>query len=155
MSDTDAPTGIRDRIEATMWARHENPWSGWTRVPAGPALVLAVYLRSKRLLAAVLAWTAINPFVFSPPDEDIESWMTRGVRAERWWLGRGNGTMGLGWPNALNVAGAVAFVAALVGAVARRPRETAVAAVLASALKFAWIEAIARHYDRRDENDGT
>jgi hypothetical protein len=154
MSDAD-DAGLRDRIEATMWARHENPWSGWTRVPAGPALVLAVYLRSKRLLAVVLGWVVVNPFVFSPPDEDIGSWMTRGVRAERWWLDRGNGTMGLGWPNALNVAGAVAFLAALVGAIARRPRETAVATVLASTLKFAWIEAIARHYDRRDETDGT
>jgi hypothetical protein len=151
MSDA-ADGSLRERLEATMWARHENPWSGWTRVPAGPALVLAVYLRSKRLLALVLGWTVLNPFVFSPPDEDVDSWMTRGVRAERWWLDRGNGTIGLAWPNLLNVAGAVAFVAAFVAAVARRPRETAVATMLASGLKLAWIEAIARHYDRRDDS---
>jgi hypothetical protein len=151
MSDAADDPGLRERLEATMWARHENPWSGWTRVPAGPALILAVYLRSKRLVAVVLGWVVVNPFLFSPPGPDIESWMTRGVRAERWWLDEGHGTMGLGWPNALNLAGAVAFLAALAGAVARRPRETAVAAVLASGLKLAWIEVIARRYDRRSE----
>ncbi|WP_276259818.1 DUF6653 family protein [Haloglomus litoreum] len=144
---------LRERLEATMWARHENPWSGWSRVPAGPALMLAVYLRSKRLLALVLGWVVVNPFLFSPPDPDTESWMTRVVRAERWWLDQGRGTLGLGWPNAINLAGAAANVVALVAALRRRPRELVVATVLASGLKLAWIEAIARQYDRRNEGE--
>jgi CHASE2 domain-containing sensor protein len=146
-----APESLRERLEATMWARHENPWSGWTRVPAGPALMLAIYLRSKRLLALVLGWVVVNPFVFPPPDPETESWMTRGVRAERWWLEAGRGTMGWGWPNGINLAGAAASLVGVVAALRRRPRETAVATLLASVLKLAWMEAIARQYDRRGD----
>ncbi|WP_254832971.1 DUF6653 family protein [Haloglomus salinum] len=146
------PASLRERLEATMWARHENPWSGWTRVPAGPALLLAVHLRSKRLLAVVLGWVVVNPFLFSPPDPETESWMTRGVRAERWWLGEGRGTLGLDWPNVVNLAGALAYVVGLVAALRRRPRATAVATLLASGLKLAWIAVIARRYDQRDES---
>jgi hypothetical protein len=154
--DSDStPESLRERLEATMWARHENPWSGWTRVPAGPALMLAIYLRSRRLLALVLGWVVVNPFLFSPPDPDTESWMTRGVRAERWWLDQGRGTMSPDWPNVLNLAGAVAYVIGLAAALRRRPPATAVATALASGLKLAWIEAIARQYDRRDGAENT
>ena len=73
--------GLED-LEETMWRRHANPRSGWTRVPTGAVLVYAVYRRDVRLLVAAVVWTVINPFLFSPPETE-EAWMTRAVLAER------------------------------------------------------------------------
>ena len=88
-----------------MWRRHANPRSGWTRVPTGAVLVYAVYRRDVRLLVASLVWTAINPFLFSPPETE-DAWMTRAVRAERWWIyEEGNATVGPDYPNMVNAVG--------------------------------------------------
>jgi len=76
------------------WARHANPWSGWTRfVTVLPLLVLAFWSRtwigwwSLPLIAAALAWTWANPRAF-PAARSDEPWMTRGVLGERFWTGR-------------------------------------------------------------------
>ena len=135
------------RAKDVIWRRHANPRSGWTRLPTGPVLVYAVYRRDWRLLAAGLLWAALNPVLFSPPDTE-EAWMTRAVLAERWWIHEeGNRTVGLDYPNRLNVAGAVAFIAALSAAWRRRPAVTALASVLAVALKLWWLHVLVKRYD--------
>lgn len=135
------------RLKEAMWRRHANPWSGWSRVPTGPVLVYALYCRNWRLLLAALVWAAINPFLFSPPDTE-DAWMTRAVLAEQWWIHEeGNRTVGLGYPNRLNTAGAIAFIYALFAAWRRRPAETAFATVLAVTLKLWWLHILVRWYD--------
>ncbi|OYR38982.1 hypothetical protein DJ82_11130 [Halorubrum sp. Ib24] len=144
---TDASGTLGDRF----WRRHSNPKSGWTRVPLGPVIVYAVYRRDWRLLCAALAWTAINPLLFSPPETD-DAWMTRAVLAERWWIGEaGNRTVGLGYPNVCNAAGALGFVYALSAAWRRSPRGATLGAVASVALKLWWLRVLVRRYDRRDE----
>ena len=75
------------------WARHANPWSGWTRVTILPLLAAAVWSRvwlgwwCLFPLAVVLLWTWANPRVFPPPVRR-DAWMTRGVIGERIWLTR-------------------------------------------------------------------
>jgi hypothetical protein len=145
-ADTD-PTDRRSRLEDTVWERHSNPKSGWSRLLIGPLIALAVYRRDWRLLGVALIATIVNPVAFSPPDSDTDSWMTRAVRAERWWLREDNGTLGVDWPNVLNTLNLPAFSYALVSAYRRRPVRTTLALALSMALKLGWIEVIARRYD--------
>lgn len=137
------------RIEDAFWARHANPKSGWTRVPTGPIVVYAVYRRDWRLLGAALLWTVLNPVLFSPPETE-DAWMTRAVLAERWWIREeGNSTIGLGYPNVWNTAGALGFFAALHAAWRRRPVGAGLGALASVALKLWWLRVLVRRYDER------
>jgi hypothetical protein len=146
MEDPAEPTR-RDRLQDVFWERHSNPKSGWSRTLVGPLLVLALYRRDWRLLGVALLAAVVTPIVFAAPEADTDSWMTRGVRAERWWLDEGRGTFGLGWPNVLNALNLPAFAYTLYAAYRRYPRRAVVALALSMALKFGWIEVIARRYD--------
>ncbi|WP_331714143.1 DUF6653 family protein [Halobacterium sp. CBA1126] len=102
------------------------------------------------MLAAALLWAAVNPFLFSPPDDE-SAWMTRAVLAERWWIREeGNRTTGFDGPNAYNTGGALAAVYAVYAAWKRRPAGAAVGTVLLVGLKLWWLELLVRRYDRRD-----
>ncbi len=80
-------------MDEAAWARHANPWSGWTRLTALPALALAAWSRdwigwwALLPFALALAWTWLNPRLFPPPRR-LDSWMSRGVLGERLWLAR-------------------------------------------------------------------
>ena len=150
-SDPDAAVTIRERLEDVFWERHSNPWSGWTRVAAGPALLYAVYRRDRRLLAATIAFTVVNPVLFPRP-ERTDNWMSRGVLAEREWIEAGNGTAGSDYPNVLNLLSAPAWLYALYSAFRRRPLRTAVATAVSMALKLWWIDAISRRTGVADGN---
>jgi len=141
----DAP--LPERLEAVFWSRHSNPKSGWTRVPTGPVIALAVYRRDWRLLALALLWVVVNPFAFPPP-EDEDAWMTRAVLAERWWTREeDNRTLGLARPNHRNLGGVLAAFYALYAAWRQRPVGTTLGTVLAVVLKFWWLDALVRRYD--------
>lgn len=83
--------GMDDRV----WARHMNPWSGYSRFTIFPLLTLALWSRvwmgwwSVLPVGLVLAWNWLNPRVFSPP-RSLNAWVTRGVLGERVWLNRKN-----------------------------------------------------------------
>lgn len=76
-----------------IWARHANPWSGWTRVPILPLFAIAIWSRvwlgwgCLALIAVLLVWVWINPRVFPQP-KSTDNWMSRGVMGERVWLNR-------------------------------------------------------------------
>ncbi|MFC6732544.1 DUF6653 family protein [Haladaptatus sp. DYSN1] len=124
-----------------VWRRHANPWSGWSRAATTPVLVYALYHRKWRLVATALVWLVVNPAAFPVP-ETTDAWMTRGVLAEREWLRDSNGTVGLSWPNLLNLLNAP--VTAYVGwaTLKRRPVHAVVATALLMALKLLWIREI-------------
>ena len=77
-------------MDATVWARHANPWSGWSRVSILPLLAVAVWSRvwidwwALLPIGAVLIWTWLNPRLFPPP-ASTDNWMSKGVLAERIW----------------------------------------------------------------------
>lgn len=134
-------------LESTMWRRHANPKSGWSRLPTGAVLVYAVYRRDVRLFLATLVWTAVNPFLFPPPEE-TDAWMTRAVRAERWWINdRENATVGLGYPNACNTAGALGFCYALYAAWRGNPTGATLGTAASVVLKLWWLRVLVRRYD--------
>jgi hypothetical protein len=81
-------------LDDEAWARHANPWSGWTRFATVlPLLVLAFWSRawigwwSLLPIAAALAWTWLNPRAFPPAPSDA-AWITKGVFGERFWARR-------------------------------------------------------------------
>ncbi|UPV75390.1 hypothetical protein M0R89_04815 [Halorussus limi] len=137
---------LRRRLaDADFWERHENPASGWSRVPTGPLLLYAVYARNWRLLGATAAFVALNPVLFPEPGPEADaSWMTRGVRGERLWVqGADAGRAGL-----LNAVNVPVFLWAVYAAVRRRPAQTAVFTALTMALKLAFVDRMAKLYDR-------
>jgi hypothetical protein len=134
---------LRDRLKDTFWARHANPWSAGTRFLTMPTLLYAIYTRDRRLFAATVAFVVVNPILFPPPAR-TDSWLSRIVLAEREWLGQGEGTMGLDYPNVLNLLNAPATLLALWAAWRRKPIAMVVAGAVAMALKIWWVDAIAR-----------
>ena len=78
-------------MDDATWARHANPWSGWTRVTILPLLSSAIWSRvwlgwgAVLLIIAVIVWTWVNPRLFGPPEHN-RAWMTKGVLGERVWL---------------------------------------------------------------------
>lgn len=64
------------------WNKHANPWSGWTRVLAMPALAIGLYFHNPWILALTVIWLIINPLVFPKP-KDTNNWMSRGVLGEQ------------------------------------------------------------------------
>jgi hypothetical protein len=141
--DSDADPTPRDRLRRLFWERHANPWSAGTRFLTMPALAYAIYARDRRLLAATLCFAAVNPLLFPPPAR-TDSWLSRIVLAEREWLGDGRGTVGLDYPNVLNLLNVPATLGALWAAWRRRPVATVVACAAAMGLKLWWVAAIAR-----------
>lgn len=142
---------VPETYQEQFWTRHSNPRSGWSRVPTGPVLVYALYRRKWRLFVAGLVWAAINPLVFSPPEND-EAWMTRAVLAERWWIhDERNRTVGVSYPNVCNLGSVVASVYTVYAAWRQRPAGTALGTALTVGLKFWWLRVLVRHYDDRTE----
>lgn len=80
-------------MDDATWARHANPWSGWTRTTILPMLSLAIWSRvwlewgALWPILGVMIWTWANPRLFGPPANE-SAWMTKGVLGERVWLAR-------------------------------------------------------------------
>ncbi len=81
-------------MDDETWARHANPWSGWTRITALPLLALAIWSRVWLGWAClfpvllVTIWIWFNPRIFAAP-ASTDNWMSQGVMGERIWLARG------------------------------------------------------------------
>jgi hypothetical protein len=76
------------------WARHANPWSGWTRFTTVlPLLILAIWSRvwlgwwSLIPVTIAVLWMWLNPRIFSKP-HSTNNWISKGVLGERVWLNR-------------------------------------------------------------------
>jgi len=133
---------IRARAKHAFWERHANPASGWSRTVTMPVLLYAVYHRRWRLLVATVAFTLLNPVLFSPPD-DADAWMTKVVLAERQWRESGDD---LGALQLLNVGNGLATLYAVYAASRRDVGGATVAGALAMTLKFAFVDALVRRY---------
>ena len=142
-SETPDSPSLHGRLADVFWARHANPWSSGTRILATPVLVYAIYRRNRRLLAATLAFVAVNPVLFPRPAR-TDRWLSRIVLAERVWIDEDNGTMGLDYPNVLNLLNVPASLLAVYAAVRRRPAATVLATATAMVLKLWWVDAIVR-----------
>ncbi|MGB7441071.1 MAG: DUF6653 family protein [Coleofasciculaceae cyanobacterium] len=77
----------------TVWERHANLWSVWTRFIILPFIVLAVWSRvwigwwAIAPFLMLLLWTWINPRIFPKPSS-TNNWASKAVLGERVWLNR-------------------------------------------------------------------
>lgn len=77
----------------TVWRRHANPLSVWSRFTCLPLLVLAIWSRTwfgwfaLPLVGLSLVWIWANPRAFSQP-LDYGSWASRVTLGERTYLAR-------------------------------------------------------------------
>ncbi|MCH4894618.1 hypothetical protein GO308_16040 [Sphingomonas sp. SFZ2018-12] len=105
-------------LDEVGWARHANPWSGWTRFTTClPLLVLAIWSRvwlgwwSLAPILLALLWIWLNPRAFGPVRDDRD-WIAKGVFGERLWSNRHRVAVPNRhkvMPNVLNIASLMGF----------------------------------------------
>jgi hypothetical protein len=132
----------------SVWDRHANPLSGWTRLLATPVLLAAIYRRNPRLLLATVAFLVVNPLLFPEPDEgQHEAFMYRVVRGEEAWAASGRSLFGLDYPQLLNVLNVGTSLYALYAAVKRDAPGTAFGTAATMALKLWFVAELVQWYD--------
>lgn len=72
------------KITDTMWRRHANPWSVWSRLLTTPLIYLPFWNRSWKQGLAIATWMMANPFLFPEP-RNKQSWAARAIRGDRRW----------------------------------------------------------------------
>jgi hypothetical protein len=131
-------------VDDVFWKRHANPRSVWAFIATYPVLVLAVYFRSRPLLAAMFLSILANLTLVSPPETD-DAWATRVVLGEQVWLERGllsqKTTFGL------TAIGAMVNLYTLRAAVHRRPGQTVVGTVASMLLMFLFFHRMVSLYE--------
>lgn len=137
----------RQQLDETFWKRHSNPKSGWSRVVVLPLLLYAVYRRNWRVATSTIAFTILNPILFSPPDDD-DAWMTRVVLAERWWMiETKQDVLDFSYPNLLNLINIPTTVYAFMAAYRKQPLRATLAGLTSMTLKFWYVGELVRRYD--------
>jgi len=137
---------LTDILGEDFWARHTNPWSGYTRLPMGPVLLLGLYRRDWRMVGLTLLYVVINPILFSEP-ESKDAWISRSVLGEQLWLEEGHGVFEANLPGVLNGLNAVAYCYGLFGAYKRNPQTTALGGGVALTCKLVYLAILVRYYD--------
>ncbi len=106
-------------MDETVWMRHANPWSVWTRfLTVVPLLSLAIWSRtwfgwySLIPIALAILWAWYNPRAFSPPTS-TDNWASKGVFGERVFLAHRNRDLPAHHLRAANVITMFSFVGAL------------------------------------------
>lgn len=134
----------------TMWNRHANPKSGWSRLLSVPVIITATYFRKWWLVGLTALFLAINPVLFSEPTEESDDWMYKVVRAEQRWTNDGNRFLGVGYPQILNTLSVPAMLYGLYAAYKQRPIQTVVFTVTSQGLNQLCMKEIIDHYDAID-----
>ncbi|MFB1064723.1 DUF6653 family protein [Natrinema sp. H-ect4] len=134
-------------FEDPFWERHSNPKSGWSRVLVLPVLLYAVYHRSWKLAGITVVFTAINPLLFSSP-ENNDAWMTQVVLAERWWTEeQEQSVIGVSYPNVLNLLNISVTGYSFVSAYRKQPIRATLGGLASMILKFWYVGSLVRRYD--------
>lgn len=107
-------------MDESVWMRHANPWSVWTRFATMvPLISLAVWSRawigwySLLPLGLVLLWVWYNPRAFSAP-RSTDNWASKGVFGERVFLETRNTTLPRHHYVAAHVLSTLTFVGSVI-----------------------------------------
>jgi hypothetical protein len=137
-------TGTMAQLRRTMFARHSNPWSAWTRWASTPLVLIPVWTRRRSHAALVACWLAVNPVLFPRPADD-RAWATRAMLGEeRWILDRPRDVSMV-----ISTVTSATAVAGLVAARRHHLRTAVVATGIQMALTLIYWELMARSFDRR------
>lgn len=143
-------------LNDTGWARHANPWSGWTRVITTlPLFVAAIWSRawlgywSLIPIAVALWWIWFNPRAFGPARND-HAWISKCVLGERFWSNRKEAPVPERhrWlPDALNIASLAGFPFLIWGLARFELWPTVLGMTLITGAKLWYIDRMAILYD--------
>ena len=112
-------------MKESVWLRHANPWSVWTRVITGlPVSLGAIW--SFRLvgwwglawLTGAIVWLWLNPRIFPVP-KNTNNWASKVTFGERIWLNRRAEPIPKHhsrWAMSLSVGAGIGFIVAVFGA---------------------------------------
>lgn len=138
------------------WARHANPWSGWTRVITTlPLLIAAIWSRawigywSLIAIAITLWWIWFNPRAFGPAGDD-HAWISKSVLGERLWSNRREVSVPERHqciPNILNIASLTGFPFLIWGLAAYEIWPTVLGMTLITGAKLWYIDRMAILYE--------
>ena len=134
--------GLRRRLTNGIWHRHANPLSGWSRVLTLPVLMVGIYTRRPRLVAAALGFTVLNPVLFRPP-ANADAWMTRVVLGERMYYRHREGRQPV---DLLNYVNGPITAYAVYAAYKRDAVKTILFTALSMATKFLFVGYVAEYY---------
>src|SRR5262245_385439 len=134
------------RYRRTMFARHSNPWSAWSRWASTPLVLVPVWTRRWSHAALIGGWLAVNPLVFPEPVDD-RNWATRAMLGEELWITRR--PKDSAW--IISAAASTAAVCALTAARRHQLRIAATATAVQMCLTLAYWEAMVRYRARQEE----
>ncbi|MEL7688292.1 DUF6653 family protein [Citromicrobium bathyomarinum] len=145
------------RLDDQGWARHANPWSGWSRFATGMVLpILAIWSRvwigwwAALAFAAVALWLWLNPRLFPPVDHD-RGWMSRGVFGERAFIEHreiATGLISVRRANLFNLVAAFGLIPLAYGLWVLDPVATILGASISIAGKMLFMGEMVALYDR-------
>lgn len=152
------------RMTDSVWARHANGWSVWTRIASFPLIVLALWshawigwLGAVAAVAAVAVWIWLNPRIFAVPAH-TDSWASKVTFGERVWLNRKavaipahHATMA----QLLSGVAGIGFVVAVVGAVTTSIWPTLVGVILVYGGKLWFCDRMVWLYEDMKDRDPT
>lgn len=149
-------------LDDTGWARHANPWSGWTRMVTAPPLLVAAIWSHHWLgywslipVALALFWIWLNPRAFGPAKDD-RAWITKCVLGERLWSMRKQAPVPERHqviPNLLNIASLAGLPFLIWGLAALQLWPTVLGMVLIIGSKLWYVDRMAILYeDMVEEN---
>jgi hypothetical protein len=137
-------------MSAKTWARHANPWSGWTRVLTYPLLYVPIWVHNWYLLVIVAVWFAVNPRIFPKP-KSTENWMSKGVLGEQLWTQRWHWD----FPMMLGMVAVPCLIGAVYTAYMRMFWATMFFASNAFVLKLWFVDRMVRFYEDNRHTEGT
>lgn len=137
---------LTDAFGEDFWARHTNPWSGYTRLPMGPILLLGLYRRDWRMVGLTILYVVINPILFPEP-ETKDAWISRSVLGEQLWLEEGHRVFEASLPGVLNILNAATYFYGLYGVYKRNPHVTAIGGGCALTCKLVYLHVLVNYYD--------
>ena len=150
------------RLDSEGWARHANPWSGYSRMFTGlPLLILAVWSRvwigwwALAAVALVGLWLLLNPRLFPPPRDD-RAWVSRAVFGEQFWIEKPRSAARFltpTLPHILNGAAGLGLVPLIYGLATLHSAATVIGASIAFGGKMLFLEQMVRLYDRASRHD--
>jgi hypothetical protein len=134
----------------TVWGRHSNPKSGWSRLLSWPVFVVALYYRKGWLMVVTVLFLVVNPVLFREPVGEPDDWMYKVVQAEQRWLGDGHRLLGLGYPQVLNTLSVPVMLYGLYAAYKQKPVSTTVFTLASQVLNQWCMKVIVDHYEDVD-----
>lgn len=131
------------RLRRSLFARHCNPWSAWTRWASTPLILVPVWTRRRSHAVWLALWMAANPFVFGKPSQ-LRAWSTRAMLGEELWISRHP-------RDAAAVVSGLTSATTLVALVAARRHRllpAAIATALQMSLTLVYWEQMVRYLER-------